>query len=108
MNIGDEKTQSIVELIARIEKRPTMYLGKPYISCLRCYIDGWMVGMNDSVNDADKIYGFQKWIEQKYRIQTSHGWDSIILHYSAGEASALANFFPLFNEWLASEKGPKN
>ena len=67
---------------------------------------GWVhgihsLGLYHAIPDIEQYTGFQRWIEEKFRITTSHGWDSIILFYSAGEVDALDNFFKYFNEWRA-------
>jgi hypothetical protein len=42
---------------------------------------------------------FQEWIQRKYNISDSKGWDSIILLNSIDEKGAFYNFFKLLEEF---------
>ncbi len=100
------KANSIIELLAEIEKRPAMFTGKPHISLLRAFLDGWSFAryQPDMIADEEIMGEFQKWIEKKYHSKTTHGWHQIILYYSEDERTALTEFFKLFNEFLARAK----
>lgn len=93
---------SVVELIREIEKRPAMYISKNYISCLKAFLEGFM--MSTELSDAPIMRDFQNWIAEKHRVTTSHSWCEIILFYnSCDESVALEKFFVLFNEFIANE-----
>jgi hypothetical protein len=83
---------SIKNLLAHIQGRPAMYLGKRSILCLKAFIDGWYLRSPETVEDSDTMSAFQKWIEKKYNIQSSQSWDRIILFYSQDEYDALEIF----------------
>ncbi len=95
---------SIFQLIRLIKTRPTMYITRNSISCLKAFIDGWHFRDPDSLVDFYEMDNFQKWIESKYHINTSHSWCDIILFYSLDESTALINFFKDFEEWEESLK----
>jgi hypothetical protein len=95
---------SIVNLIAEIEKRPSMFLGKNYISCLRSFLDGWHYRNPEETIDDSFISSFQDYIEQKYKMQNTHSWDRIILFYSVDEQDALLSFFKLWHKFLNDKK----
>ena len=99
-----ERITTTLELLAAIKRRPAMYLGKNYISCLKAFLDGWWSCAYQHGIDvgADGLGEFQDWIVAKYGIISSHGWASIILFYSQDESTALRDFFTLFEEWQAS------
>lgn len=48
---------------------------------------------------------FQKWIEKKYRINTTHSWADIIDFYSSDEYHALMKFFSEFKKFLEQYQG---
>jgi len=50
---------------------------------------------------------FQDWIQTRFKMSSSHGWDSIILFYSAGEKDALNNFFELFEQFSNGESAAR-
>ena len=99
-----ERYTTLVQLLAAIKLRPTMYLSKNYISCLRAFLDGWWSCAYQHGIDvgADGLEEFQEWIVAKYGVISSHGWASIILFYSQDESTALKDFFTLFEEWQSS------
>ena len=98
-----ERFTTLVQLLAAIKLRPTMYLSKNYISCLKAFLDGWfLLAYQYGIDFGAKCLGeFQDWIVAKYGITTSHGWANIILFYSQDESTALRDFFTLFEEWQA-------
>jgi hypothetical protein len=100
----DVKSEYLYNLLQRIKQRPGMYLGRCSITRLRSLLDGYgMARMELGLPRTDqesKFDGFQEWIQKKYNITSSHGWDSIILFYSADEKDALNNFFELFEKFL--------
>lgn len=97
--------ESVRELIEKIKVRPAAYIGKHYISNLKSFIDGWFYGNPNGIIDSNLMNEFQDWIEDKYKVNTTHSWSNIILFYSADEYSALNNFFELFDEFLEGKSG---
>ena len=59
---------SVVELILKIKERPAMYITRESISCLKAFIDGWCIGLQEKIVDADVMESFQTAIEKKYKI----------------------------------------
>jgi hypothetical protein len=95
---------SIKNLLAQIQSRPAMYLGKRSILCLKAFIDGWYLRSPETVEDRDTMSAFQEWIEKKYNIQSSQSWDRIILFYSQDEYDALEIFFKEFSIFMEEAK----
>ena len=93
------KTDSVVELIELIKRRPSMYITRNSISCLKAFIDGWFLRDPDNITDSEVMKNFQDWIENKYNIKSSHSWCDIILFYSQDESAALMKFFDEFQRW---------
>jgi hypothetical protein len=100
----------LYEMFERIKLRPGMYLGKCSISRLRAFLDGYMGAREDlkvPLTQQEKEFSdFQNWIQKRFNITSTHGWDSIILFYSADERDALNRFFELFEEfrhWIKAD-----
>ncbi|MDX2231980.1 MAG: hypothetical protein NW220_20260 [Leptolyngbyaceae cyanobacterium bins.349] len=103
---------SFYQLISNIEKRPSMYLGKPSISNLRSFLAGYIFArreLNQPQTEEEKDFSeFQTWIKSKYKIPSDQSWDKTILFYCEDENRALLEFFKLFREFSLSEiKGVK-
>lgn len=101
------KTEYLYEMLQRIKQRPGMYLGRCSITRLRAYLDGYMGSRLDlglpQTEQEREFQGFQGWIQKRYNITSSHGWDNIILFYSADERDALNKFFQLFEQFIKGE-----
>ncbi|AFZ23136.1 hypothetical protein Cylst_0809 [Cylindrospermum stagnale PCC 7417] len=93
----------LYEMLERIKQRPGMFLGNCSITRLRAFLDGYMGSREDlglpATQQELEFNQFQEWIQTRFKITSSHGWDSIILFYSADERDALNNFFELFDKF---------
>jgi hypothetical protein len=105
--VTEIKSEYLYEMLQEIKKRPGMYLGKRSISRLRSFLDGYMGAREDlglpRTEQEREFNGFQEWIQERFSITSSHGWDSIILFYSADERDALDKFFELFEKFQNGE-----
>ena len=104
VNKLDVKSEYFFDLLQRIKQRPGMYLGKCSITRLRAFLDGYEtaraeLGFPDT-EQQQQLDGFQEWIQERYQITSTHGWDSIILFFSVDEKDALDKFFKLLEEFL--------
>ncbi|WP_201983695.1 hypothetical protein [Hymenobacter rubidus] len=93
---------SVFELLNDIRKRPPMYLGKPSIHHLRCFLSGWFHGNSSQVKDAALFDEFASWIAKKHKVKSTQGWAKIIEFWSADEIDALKQFFVHLDEFQAS------
>lgn len=101
---GEEHpSDSVFDLLAKIQKRPSMYLGKPSIYHLRCYLDGWYLGNPNGIAEAQSFSRFASWVEKKYEVtpnsQNMAHWSKVIDFWSTDECQALKRFFELMNEF---------
>jgi len=108
VNKLDVKSEYFFDLLQRIKQRPGMYLGKCSITRLRAFLDGYEtaraeLGFADT-EQQQQLDGFQEWIQERYQITSTHGWDSIILFFSVDEKDALDKFFKLLEEFLYQAK----
>jgi hypothetical protein len=97
----------LYEMLKRIKQRPGIFLGQSSIIRLRAYLDGYMgsradLGLPPTKQELE-FNQFQDWIQTRFKINSSHGWDSIILFYSVDEKDALNNFFELFEQFCNGE-----
>ncbi|MGA9382477.1 MAG: hypothetical protein WBV73_27265 [Phormidium sp.] len=106
-NVLSVKTEYLYHLLERIKQRPGMYLGKCSITRLRMLLDGYGMARMElglpRTEQEREFNGFQEWIQERFSITSSHGWDSIILFYSADERDALDKFFELFEKFRNGE-----
>jgi hypothetical protein len=97
----------IYELMKRIKSRPGMYLGKPYITRFKAFLDGYIGARKDlgfPLPEQEETFNqFQQWIQSKYKITSSQSWADIILFYSVDESDALNKFFDLFEKFMNQE-----
>jgi len=101
----------IYEMFGIIQQRPGMFLGQCSITRLRAFLDGYMSSRADlglpQTQQELEFNQFQDWIQTRFKISSSHGWDSIILFYSADEKDALNNFFELFEQFRNGESAAR-
>ena len=90
---------SIFELLEEVRKRPTMYITKKSIHCLRAYLDGWMHRNTDEVKDLQQWGEFNDWVEVKYNVRSTQGWAKIIEFWSLDDVEAVDHFFALLTEY---------
>lgn len=100
---------TLEKLISEIKNRPELYITLKSINYLRVYLDGYSAALNpdDGREFQSDVYGFQRWVEAKYKVTTNHSWNQIILFYSPNEAKALDLFFELFYEFCEQKKAGK-
>uniref|UniRef100_B8HUC0 Uncharacterized protein n=1 Tax=Cyanothece sp. (strain PCC 7425 / ATCC 29141) TaxID=395961 RepID=B8HUC0_CYAP4 len=94
---------NLIELLANIKKRPSMYLGRKSLSHLRTFLDGYglarrQLGIPISIEEKS-FEQFQKWIEHRFNQPATQSWDRIILFYAEDDSIALTRFFELFDEF---------
>ena len=95
------------QLISKIKRRPSMYLGKPAITNLRSFLSGYILARREldipQTQEEKEFSEFQFWIQSKFKISSDQSWDKTILFFSEDEQSAIAYFFNLFDEFIASK-----
>lgn len=95
---------SVFGLLNNVRKRPEMYLGKPSIYHLQCFLGGWSQRSPNGIEDAALFDEFASWIAKKYKVKSTQGWAKIIEFWSADEVDALKQFFVLLDEFQSSSK----
>ena len=87
----------------RIKQRPGMYLGQAAITRLRMLLMGYGMSRGElglQLTEEERQFAqFQQWVQQKYNIDSTQGWDTIILSQVEDEKLALDLFFNLFEQF---------
>ncbi|TAE59474.1 MAG: hypothetical protein EAZ76_13875 [Nostocales cyanobacterium] len=96
------------QLLAKIQKRPAMYLGKTSIFSLQSFLDGYYFARREIgiplTAEETEFQDFLQWIRHKFNVETGQLWSSILLFHSADEKSAVDRFFTLFEEFSQQHK----
>jgi hypothetical protein len=96
------------DLLEKIKKRPSMYLGKRSISHLQVFLDAYTFARREldiSLTEQEREFEeFQEWVEQRFNQASTQSWARIILFYAEDERDALERFFELFEEFLQRNK----
>lgn len=89
-----------------------MYLGRRSIICLQAFLSGYSIaqhGLGAVETPQEKDFQhFPEWIRQRFKVQTSQSWASIILFFSEDERTALDRFFELFEEFVNRDRTPQS
>jgi hypothetical protein len=101
---GNKNTQEyLYDLLARIKQRPGMYLGKVSVTRLKMLLMGYSMSRGElglQLTQQEKQFAqFQQWIQTKYQINSSQGWETIILSQVEDEKLAFDLFFELFEQF---------
>ncbi len=95
--------EPVYDILQKVKNKPNVYLGSPSIMCLQAFLSGYNVAqyqLGKSLDSPDCFDGFQEWIQEKFKVESSQSWAKIILFYSADERDALERFFELFEEFV--------
>ena len=98
---------TIGELISKLKSRPGMYLGERSIDNLRSFLEGWMIARSPDRGDSEFMMGFQKWIQNRYKIHTSQSWANIIAFYAPDRVAALDAALDLLTEYARAHQEGK-
>lgn len=99
----------LLEILEEIKKRPQLYLGRKSLELLNAFISGFYVCQcryqNRHLNITEYyLSGFQTFIEQKYNLDTTHSWSSLIRFFCSSDEEAFDKFYVLLNEYLLLDK----
>lgn len=98
----------LYELIEKLRKRPSLYLGKPSIEHLQVFLDGYTFArrqLNIPITKQEREFeGFQNWVECRFNQKDTQSWAKIILFYSEDERAALDSFFDCFDDFVTQKQ----
>ncbi|MBT5230030.1 MAG: hypothetical protein HOM11_07100 [Methylococcales bacterium] len=88
-------------LLKNIEKKPFQYIGAPSLKRLFLYFQGFQLGSASAGKKVNlPMPGFQKWIENHYKITDSGAnWVEIVSLYSTDYREWFTVFFPLYRQF---------
>ena len=92
----------ILALLHEIRRRPGMFIGKPSLTLLAPFLDGYALAAERlGGEETDPLLpDFRDWVLARFG-GTRYGWAETILRQSADDANALDNFWKLLDEFLA-------
>ena len=97
---GKNSQEYLYNLLARIEQRPGMYLGKVSLTRLKMLLMGYSMSRGElglNLTEQEKQFAqFQQWVQTKYQVNLSQSWENIILSQVEDEKLAFDLFFELF------------
>lgn len=102
-------SNTIFDLLNRIQKRPGMYLGYPSISSLFMFLNGYGIARGevgiDLTPEEECFYDqFQPWLQRKLGIRSVTSWDKLIMLSCNSEKAGFERFFQLLDEFRRREK----
>jgi hypothetical protein len=98
-------TPSALQILEEIRRKPGMFLARPSIRDLKNFLYGYQMGLYDCGIAIEDRFSrdFQQWVQKKFNVQLTCGWDSIIeFHTGGGEAAAMKYFWQLLDEFIAA------
>lgn len=87
-----------------------MYLGKPSITCLDSFLNGYLSTLSDLgfTREGSATDGFQAWLQEREKTTVSRSWLAILLFINGSERSTFYRFFELFDEFLKQKESSKS
>ncbi|MDJ1473361.1 hypothetical protein [Xanthocytophaga flava] len=96
---------SVVELIAKIQLRPAMYLGQESFELFASFLRGWYLRDPEGITDWHVMQGFDRWIRIRYPYFSEEiSWEKIIKYYSVGSMAGLSLFFEEYKDYCQTLK----
>ncbi|MEH2088077.1 hypothetical protein [Nostoc sp.] len=96
-------------LLQKIKENPVMYIDKPSITCLRSFAWGYLSQLSNLglTPEGDPMEGFNEWMQETEKINTTQSWVEIILFLSSSERDAFYSFFELFEKFIKQKTNSK-
>ncbi|MEC4818994.1 MAG: hypothetical protein SAK29_37830 [Scytonema sp. PMC 1069.18] len=94
----------VYEILAKIQAKPGMYIGRPSVSDLFMFLVGYECSRSElgieNTEDEEDFYGeFQPWLQKKLGITTVSSWSKMIMLYCHDERAGFEKFFHLLDEF---------
>ncbi len=96
------------DLLPEIKKRPTLYLSRYSIFDFQSFYYGYdlarnQIGLPKPEKDRE-FEDFLLWLRERYKIETTQSWASLILFHSVDERDALERLFDLWEKFQNREQ----
>ncbi|MBW4611729.1 MAG: hypothetical protein KME21_00290 [Desmonostoc vinosum HA7617-LM4] len=94
----------VYEILAKIQAKPGMYIGRPSVSDLFMFLVGYEcsrseLGIENTEKEEDFYGEFQPWLQKKLGIKTVSSWSKMIMLYCHDERAGFEKFFNLLDEF---------
>ena len=94
----------VYEILAKIQAKPGMYIGRPSVSDLFMFLVGYECSRSEfgieNTEESEDFYGeFQPWLQKKLGITTVSSWSKMIMLYCHDEKAGFEKFFNLLDEF---------
>lgn len=94
----------VYEILAKIQAKPGMYIGRPSVSDLFMFLVGYECSRSElgieNTEEEEDFYGeFQPWLQKKLGITTVSSWAKMIMLYCHDEKAGFEKFFNLLSEF---------
>ncbi len=94
---------NFIEIFEQIKRRPTLFLSRKSIFDFQSFYYGYGLAkqqFNLQKTEEDlKFDNFLLWLRQRYNIETTQSWASLVLFHSVDEADALERLFKLWEDY---------
>jgi hypothetical protein len=91
----------LTKVFEQVLERPAMYVGNTSIVRINAFMNGFSYAKLLAGEDVkDDLYrGFTEWVAKRFRIKSTHGWESIISFMAQSEATAYEMTKELWSEY---------
>jgi hypothetical protein len=96
-------------LLQEVKNNPVIYIDKPSITCLDFFIAGYLNQLSDLglTPEGYPMEGFDKWMQERAKTNTTPSWAVIILFLCRTERNAFYKFFELFEKFIEQKDDSK-
>ncbi|WP_130605425.1 hypothetical protein [Cohnella abietis] len=93
----------VYNLVQNIRHLPEIHLGKKSLHLLQAFLHGYIEYHNEITGESNYFFlpEFQKYVEQRFNINTTHSWASLITFYSSSDEDAFNNFYKILDEFFS-------
>ena len=100
---------NLYELLKEIKTAPGMYLGRPSVSDLFMFLNGYEFARSQMGQDLDEaeifFYDtFQSWLQERLGVRSVTSWAKLIMLSCHDERAGFEKFFTLLDEFRESNK----
>lgn len=81
-----------------------MYIGERSVHCLKAFLDGFVMGQNDSSESTRFMTEFQEWVQARYGVSTTQSWAQIITFYTPDQPTALEEALKLLAQFSSARE----
>ena len=97
-------SNTIFDLLDRIQKKPGMYLGYPSVTSLFMFLNGYGIARGEldiNLTAEEEVFyeQFQPWLQRKLQIKSMTSWDKLIMLSCNDEKTGFEQFFDLLAEF---------